>query len=369
MNVAPHNGRCVWCGSPDYTIFPEPISRYADRMYYCATCHRCGTRWALPFDVSGVDYDQIQRTHVGYSLIQADHAWVSTMFQRGPAAHWSQLITDYMCLKSIDTRYVHAIRRSYAAAKRKRVLRILEIGCNLGYVGAVFLRHGHTYTGLDVQADVIEHARASYGDHFYCQTLEAYAEQTDQRFDLVLAIDTIEHVPQPAAFLQTCLDLLDDHGMLMFTTPDGDQMAAGEWYTDLPPIHATVFCRRSFTTMAASTTPPLQVRFLPDMQREYAPQSLARPYSKHLRAAQRVVRRITRGLRRQSITETLPNLDPQHPQFAYRPQQQELHWSFPDRSWAREVAKQGLFFAAALVGLKPVGYTLIVELIKNQGIE
>lgn len=357
MNIV-NQEKCVWCGSIKSKKLDAAVSVYGKRVYYLAYCPVCGTKWAVPFDASAIDYESIQEKHVGYAHHCADNEWINTILGKGQGIYWTQLAIDFLCQKSMDTRYVYALEKSVTAAKQKRSLRILEVGCNLGYIGAVMLRQGHRYVGLDVQKQAVLKAKEYYGDHFICETVEQYASHCHEKFDLICAFDVLEHVSEPRQFLDSCLSLLDNEGFMILTTPDGDQMRQEEWATDLPPIHLTVFSRRSFTHIASRS---LRVRFVDDVQPAYSRLSL-----------QRYIRLILGGRlrksfsRQESVAEAVPILDPLNPGFYYGPKGTDLQWRFAAAKPGLKAAlRQFLFTISAIVGLKPIGYTMVVELSRS----
>jgi SAM-dependent methyltransferase len=250
---------CRWCGGVDLVVIPTVISKYGDREYRFEVCHKCGTKFALPWDTQGIDYGLIQRRHAGYVGTMAANAYIASLLARGPDAAWTAAACEYLCLRpDSDGRFVHAIRRCMDAASEGRVLRILEVGCNLGYFGAVVSRFGHKYTGLDVQTETVAQAGAVYGHDYRAQTIEAFAAEAGEQFDLIVSFEVIEHVSDPRAFFDSCVALLKPKGVLILTTPNGTIVGTNEWFSvDLPPIHMAVFCRKSFDFF-----PDLNVRFL-----------------------------------------------------------------------------------------------------------
>lgn len=239
---------CVWCHSKRLTAYPTPISHYGARTYAFARCEDCEVRFATPFDISGIDYEQIQRRHAGYVSTTATNEYVHALLSAGPGPVWADRAVDFLCRRTgADSRFDHVLRLCIEAQREGRRLRILEVGCNLGFLGAIVVRYGHEYIGLDVQADAIACARRYYGDHFVCMPVEEFASAAPVPFDLVCSFEVIEHVPDPRAFLTSCLALLAPMGRLVLSTPNGDLVRRDQWFPiDLPPIHLTVFARRTF---------------------------------------------------------------------------------------------------------------------------
>jgi 2-polyprenyl-6-hydroxyphenyl methylase / 3-demethylubiquinone-9 3-methyltransferase len=94
-------------------------------------------------------------------------------------------------------------------------LRLLDIGCGGGLIAEPMARLGFTVTAVDADADAIAVARChaeatSLAIDYRVGTAEALA-RTGQRFDVVLALELIEHVANPDAFLE-CVGILVKQG-------------------------------------------------------------------------------------------------------------------------------------------------------------
>ena len=98
----------------------------------------------------------------------------------------------------------------------------LDIGCGGGIVSEPLHRMGLDVTGIDMNTDLINIAKAHATDldidiNYHVQTVEKLSK-TGQKFDVITALEIIEHVQNPAYFLKNALDLLSDNGVLILST-------------------------------------------------------------------------------------------------------------------------------------------------------
>ncbi|MEE8484211.1 MAG: class I SAM-dependent methyltransferase [Nitrospinota bacterium] len=125
--------------------------------------------------------------------------------------------------------------------KHKTPQRILDFGSGSGEITKEFQRRGIDTTPLD---PII---------HGYLKDQD-YAE----KFDVVVGVEVIEHLPEIYGELEEIKKVLTDDGIIVFTTgltnvfidaPDAVEVFAKWWYKD-DPTHVSFFSNRSVFTMA-----------------------------------------------------------------------------------------------------------------------
>ncbi|MBI3437421.1 MAG: bifunctional 2-polyprenyl-6-hydroxyphenol methylase/3-demethylubiquinol 3-O-methyltransferase UbiG [Proteobacteria bacterium] len=101
-------------------------------------------------------------------------------------------------------------------------LNALDLGCGGGLVSAPLVRMGANVTAIDASAEAIGAARAyaqqaTLEINFLCTTAEALVER-GQTFDLVTALEIVEHVADVSLFLASAATLVRPGGMLVLST-------------------------------------------------------------------------------------------------------------------------------------------------------
>ena len=101
-------------------------------------------------------------------------------------------------------------------------LRILDIGCGAGILSEPLARLGASMVGADPAEENIEaaktHAEATGVDVDYrATTAEALADAGEQ-FDIVLAMEVVEHVVDVKGFVATCASMVKPGGLMFAAT-------------------------------------------------------------------------------------------------------------------------------------------------------
>ena len=121
--------------------------------------------------------------------------------------------------------------RDQAAARFKRDpkqfrcladLRILDIGCGGGILSEPLARLGADVVGADPAADNVEIARRHAGEaglriDYRDTTAEALAD-AGERFDVVLAMEVVEHVTDVGLFVGRCAEMVKPGGLMITAT-------------------------------------------------------------------------------------------------------------------------------------------------------
>ncbi len=122
----------------------------------------------------------------------------------------------------IRSRLLTHFRRDPAGLRPFGGLRLLDVGCGGGLVTEPMARLGFTVTGIDAARGAIAvagaHAEAARLDIDYRDTSVESLAGAGERFDVVLALEILEHVAQPQEFIRLLARRVVPRGVLFVAT-------------------------------------------------------------------------------------------------------------------------------------------------------
>jgi 2-polyprenyl-6-hydroxyphenyl methylase/3-demethylubiquinone-9 3-methyltransferase len=122
-------------------------------------------------------------------------------------------------------RPLHAMnpaRIGFIQARIAAGARVLDVGCGAGLAAEALARAGHSVLGIDMAEAALAAARQHAEDAGLELSYRLAAAEDllsePERFPVITALEIIEHVPDPAAFLLTLAGLLAPRGKLFLST-------------------------------------------------------------------------------------------------------------------------------------------------------
>jgi len=101
--------------------------------------------------------------------------------------------------------------------------RVLDVGCGGGLFSEALAASGASVVGIDLAPEVLGVARLHLLESgrqvdYRESSAEALAAAEPASFDVVACMEMLEHVPDPAAVVQVCAELLKPGGQLFLST-------------------------------------------------------------------------------------------------------------------------------------------------------
>jgi len=138
----------------------------------------------------------------------------------------------------------HCIRYHKAAELIRPGDHILDVACGLGYGSHILYAasQADSIIGVDLSDFGIDYANAHYGHQGKLEFLVGDAQSLEQipdnSIDFITAFETIEHVPEPLAYLKALKRVLKPSGRIMVCAPNNWADETGE---DPNPHHLHVY--------------------------------------------------------------------------------------------------------------------------------
>jgi methionine biosynthesis protein MetW len=104
---------------------------------------------------------------------------------------------------------------------------VLDIGCATGFMGEYLIKEKDCRViGADIRKDELKIAKKKFTSEVFAdieqpKNIEKVLKKNEMnKFDVILATSTIEHLKNPEKFLQICKKLLKSKGRLIISTPN-----------------------------------------------------------------------------------------------------------------------------------------------------
>ena len=197
---------CHICGSQDVeTIVPFPLKEKEigeggsfsptspdfGIFYGLAQCKKCRIVFSL------VDEKTIMDARKSYSDVK-DDLYLSQEAERS--------LTYQKAINHI---------KGFIPAKA----RLLDIGCSYGFFLKLAGEQGWRVDGVELSKEASQHCKKTWGIDVFCGEVEN-AGFPENYFDVVTAIEVIEHLADPKVFLSQIKRILKPGGILYLVTPD-----------------------------------------------------------------------------------------------------------------------------------------------------
>ena len=223
---------CILCDKND----TEPVFEKEKLVY--VSCRQCGLIYVNP-RLTGKSLEKIYK---GSSIRSR---WKKFLYSKRKADSFQNL----------DARFLRAEKLMYEVAKYKSGGRILDIGCNRGFLLATAVSWGWEAFGIEIVSWFPEVVSREFPMKTFSLPLRKIEPPfPDNYFNAITMIDIIEHLTNPLLDMKEIRRILSPDGFLLINTPDiGSAYArvlGKKWGSVNPQEHFFLFDRISLEKLA-----------------------------------------------------------------------------------------------------------------------
>jgi SAM-dependent methyltransferase len=162
---------------------------------------------------------------------------------------------------------------SQAGSLRHADPKWLDIGCNKGFLLAAAAAHGWQVYGVELVPELMRPFQRKFqqfaGNIFSQRFIDVQTQFDDNTFDVISAIDVIEHFEEPRRDMSGIHRILKAGGLLVAQTPDGGAQQAGilkERWGALKPLEHLHLFNANNLEMFAQQLGFVAIKFFPPFE-------------------------------------------------------------------------------------------------------
>ena len=136
------------------------------------------------------------------------------------ASRWWDRESEFKPLHDINPLRISYIEQQAGGLKGKSVL---DIGCGGGILCEAMAAKDAKVTGIDMAEQSLKVARMHLHESqlevdYQLSTIEAFAEEQTEKYDIITCLEMLEHVPDPDSIIASAITLLKPDGKLFLST-------------------------------------------------------------------------------------------------------------------------------------------------------
>lgn len=156
-----------------------------------------------------------------FGLLKPDGApvaYVATLFDQH-AEDFDRILVEQLAYQ------VHRVLKKITEPFIEKPVRLLDLGCGTGLVGAEFNDVASFSVGVDVSEKMLEVSdnRRVYDDLYVGEVVKFLREWDEEKFDLITAADLVPYLGDLTEFAKCAAQCLSPGGLLAFSTERGDE--------------------------------------------------------------------------------------------------------------------------------------------------
>jgi len=167
-----------------------------------------------------IQTDSIQGDNLKEALNQPANVDPAELQKFSSLAHrWWDASSEFKPLHEINPLRLNFIDGIVGLAGK----RVLDVGCGGGILSESMSVKGATVTGIDLGEKALKVAQlhsleTGVNVDYQLIAVEALAAQAPESYDVVTCMEMLEHVPDPAAVVRACAQLVRPGGSVFFST-------------------------------------------------------------------------------------------------------------------------------------------------------
>ena len=207
------------------------------------TCVACGSAKSRPLGVKN-EFDVVTCLECDSVYTPYSPWYTSAHFYTG-----FYLNQDELSPPAFINQRLEEITAEFSSFRQNN--RLLDIGCGAGNLLQAARRNGWDAQGLEVSAGAVKHVRG-LGFEVYDGELQDAAFPS-QHFDVITAVELLEHLFDPKPLLEEAARILRPGGLFWTTTPHARGLSGRllglNWRCVWPPEHLQLFSIRGLTKL------------------------------------------------------------------------------------------------------------------------
>lgn len=216
-------------------------------------CMRCKARFIMPYKAGNVH--------------EKMHSYAQTGSVKNNS-YRALLDLGEKCAKSYRSNNKESYRKLLGAEKYSFVIdyilnncnkdgKLLEIGCAEGYLTGYLSLEGYDVTGTDISETAIQFCKENYGDFFFAGDIR---NLKGKKYDVIYHVGLIGEIDFPMSFIDVCIELLNDGGVMVFNAPN--RFRLDEYWTEtVPPDLRTLFTAETFRKLIKRTDVEVEFQY------------------------------------------------------------------------------------------------------------
>ncbi len=215
---------CNFCGCDDSKLLYRKRGRTIPETFHIVRCRKCGLAYVNPRLKKDISIGL-------YNDDYYDGKGIDNSFNGANRKKQRDAIILARCLKE-------------SIPRRSGGLNLLDVGGGEGLVSEAAKKLGFDALVCDISETAVHRAKQKGLECYKGELLDDFFNEYIGLFDVIVALEVIEHVYDPKAFLARVCGLLKPGGVFIYTTGNFQEtrFLGGRWgYMDIPESHIYFF--------------------------------------------------------------------------------------------------------------------------------